>query len=205
MPYPCYSWPILNYIFYRVLISRNQIFAVIGICIGIATTTYSDLSVTNSDKGTTPIGVLFAFSGVAASAIYVIWMGRYFKTYSVSSLQLLYNQAPIGVVLLFIFIPYIDTLPSWNDISLQSIILIVQSGVFAIFINISQFYIVHGTNPLTSTIVGHVKTCSIVTLGWITTGSMIPQSVLGVLIALVGIIFYSLVGIRVKKQETQKE
>jgi solute carrier family 35 protein E3 len=184
---------ILNFFIYQVMISRNQALAIVPICLGIATTTYSDLSEKASDQTTSIIGVIFAFSGVIVSAIYVIWMGRYFKSFSVSSLQLLYNQAPISVILLFIFIPYIDTIPPLNEISTQQIGMIMLSGMFAILINMSQFYIVHGTSALTSTIVGHLKTCSIVTLGWVTGGTMRGMSVLGVAIAVIGIIQYSAV------------
>lgn len=64
-----------------------------------------------------------------------------------------------------------------------------QSGVFASLINISQFFIIAQTGPVSSTVVGHVKTCTIVALGWVSSGRAIgDKSILGVLIALSGII-----------------
>jgi solute carrier family 35 protein E3 len=55
-------------------------------------------------------------------------------------------------------------------------------------INISQFYIVTGAGAVSSTVVGHVKTCSIVTLGWATSGRKAnDQSALGLLLAISGI------------------
>ena len=56
-------------------------------------------------------------------------------------------------------------------------------------INISQFHIIGSAGPVTSTVVGHVKTCIIVALGWIWSGREIgDKSIFGVLLALAGII-----------------
>lgn len=64
-----------------------------------------------------------------------------------------------------------------------------QSGGFAALINISQFFIIAQTGPVSSTVVGHVKTCTIVALGWITSGRAIgDKSILGVFTAIGGII-----------------
>lgn len=53
----------------------------------------------------------------------------------------------------------------------------------------SQFFIIAQTGPVSSTVVGHVKTCSIVALGWITSGRAVgDKSVIGVFIAIGGII-----------------
>jgi hypothetical protein len=55
----------------------------------------------------------------------------------------------------------------------------------------SQFFIIAQTGPVSSTVVGHVKTCSIVALGWITSGRAVgDKSVIGVFIAVGGIITY---------------
>lgn len=59
----------------------------------------------------------------------------------------------------------------------------------AVAINISQFFIVNGTGAVASTVVGHLKTCSIVILGWIASGkSVSDRSLLGILMAIGGII-----------------
>lgn len=65
----------------------------------------------------------------------------------------------------------------------------MQSGFFAILINISQFFIISQAGPVSSTVVGHVKTCCIVGLGWVASGRAVGDgSVLGIFIALGGII-----------------
>ena len=58
-------------------------------------------------------------------------------------------------------------------------------------INISQFFIVNGAGPLSSTVVSHWKTCSIVALGWLISGRSVgSKNILGILMALSGIIAY---------------
>jgi len=58
---------------------------------------------------------------------------------------------------------------------------------------------------VSSTVVGHVKTCTIVTIGWMTSGRAVgDNSVLGVLVALVGIISYSGVMLKHKAAQNRK-
>ena len=59
----------------------------------------------------------------------------------------------------------------------------------ASLINISQFYIVAGAGAVSSTVVGHLKTCSIVALGWAVSGRKAnDKGVYGILMAISGII-----------------
>lgn len=181
----------LNYAFYNTKISTSAGLAIIPICLGVGITTYFDALSSTSERTTSIYGVFFALTGVTVSCIYTIWIGTFAKKYQVSSMQLLYNQAPWSVLLLLICVPFSDTVPPINEISKNSMILVLMSGMFAIMINISQFFIIHGTSALTSTIVGHMKTCSIVSLGWLFGGKMSNMSLLGVIIALSGIFTYS--------------
>lgn len=64
-----------------------------------------------------------------------------------------------------------------------------KSGVFASLINLSQFFIIGSAGPVSSTVVGHLKTCAIVSLGWITSGRSVgDKSIFGILLAIAGII-----------------
>jgi solute carrier family 35 protein E3 len=63
-----------------------------------------------------------------------------------------------------------------------------QSGMLACLINLSQFLIINEAGPLSSTVVGHSKTCLIMTIGWITSGkSLSDGSLVGILLATGGI------------------
>lgn len=62
----------------------------------------------------------------------------------------------------------------------------------ACMINLSQFIIITGAGPVASTVVGHSKTILIVSLGWIASRrSVSDKSVLGVIVAIGGIVLYS--------------
>jgi len=78
--------------------------------------------------------------------------------------------------------------------------------MFACIINMSQFFIIAQTGPVSSTVVGHVKTCSIVTLGWVTSGRAVgDKSVIGVFIAIGGIITYSIVMLSTKRSKVNRD
>ena len=54
-----------------------------------------------------------------------------------------------------------------------------------------MFFVIAGAGPVSSTVVGHVKTCSIVALGWITSGRLVTaNSAFGVLMAIASIFLY---------------
>jgi len=117
-------------------------------------------------------------------------------------MQLLFNQAPVSAFLLLYVIPFVDTFPVWSQVPVNRWVMIMMSGFFASLINISQFFIIAQTGPVSSTVVGHVKTCTIVGLGWMMSGRAIgDKSVIGVLIALGGIIAYSMVMLGEKKRQ----
>lgn len=158
-------------------------------------------------KTTSPLGVVFAGAGIFASSLYTVWVSSYKKRLNVEAMQLLYNQAPVGAFMLLYVIPFGDTFPVWREVPggrwamifmvreiilsccLDSKLMKTQSGFFAILINISQFFIITQAGPVSSTVVGHVKTCCIVLLGWLASGRAVgDKSVLGVLIAVGGII-----------------
>ncbi|ORY79857.1 triose-phosphate transporter family-domain-containing protein [Protomyces lactucae-debilis] len=182
---------LLNYLFYNTTISTKAIAAIVPICVGVGITTYYDALSKTSTTNTSIWGVIFALAGVTVSCVYTIWIGTFAKKYQVSSMQLLYNQAPWSVLMLLVCVPFSDTIPPFEEVSRHSMGLVLLSGAFAILINVSQFFIIHGTSALTSTIVGHLKTCSIVSLGWFFGGKMNNMSLLGVIIALGGIFTYS--------------
>jgi solute carrier family 35 protein E3 len=67
----------------------------------------------------------------------------------------------------------------------------MQSGILACVITSSQFIIVNEAGPVSSTVVGHFKTCLIVTLGWIYSGKPLRDgSFIGIVLAIGGIISF---------------
>ncbi|KAI9833948.1 MAG: hypothetical protein M1819_003457 [Sarea resinae] len=182
---------LINFVFYKTTIPRLAVYTLVPTCLGVGIVSYYDsLPTANSNvKTTSTAGVIFAFCGVLASSLYTVWVGVYHKKFEMNSMQLLFNQAPISAFLLLYVIPFTDTFPHWDIVPANRWAMIFMSGFFACLINLSQFFIVAGSGPVTSTVVGHVKTCSIIMLGWVTSGRAIgDKSILGIILAIAGII-----------------
>ncbi|KAI8634783.1 integral membrane protein [Xylariaceae sp. FL1651] len=186
----------MDFVLYHTTLPRNAVMALVPACLGVGFVSYYDSLPTddNKVKTTSSLGVIFAFSGIFASSLYTVWIKSYQRKLQISSMQLLFNQAPVSAFLLLYAIPFIDTFPTWSEVPVNRWLMILMSGIFAALINLSQFFIIGQTGPVSSTVVGHLKTCLIVALGWVTSGRSVgDKSILGVLIAVGGIISYSAV------------
>jgi len=182
---------VINFVLYRATLPRNAILALVPACVGVGLVSYYDSLPAASASVTTTsgLGVIFAFSGIFASSLYTVWIASYHRKLNMSSMQLLANQAPVAAILLLYVIPFVDVFPVWAEVPANRWLMVLLSGLFASLINISQFFIIAQTGPVSSTVVGHVKTCTIVALGWMTSGRTIgDKSILGVITALGGII-----------------
>ncbi|AEO58041.1 hypothetical protein MYCTH_2060432 [Thermothelomyces thermophilus ATCC 42464] len=210
---------ILNYFLYRATLPQPAILALVPACLGVGLVSYYDTRPPparghgahypqRQQQGvqtTSPLGVLFALSGTLASALYTVWIAAYHRRLKLSSMQLLFNQAPVSAVLLLYAIPFLDTWPaSWRALPPARWALVLLSGAFASLINISQFFIVARAGPVSSTVVGHVKTCTIVALGWLVSGRGVGEwgSLVGGTIAVGGIIAYSVIMLRENEKKT---
>ncbi|KAG9237443.1 putative solute carrier family 35 member E3 [Amylocarpus encephaloides] len=191
---------IINYVLYSATIPRNAALALIPVCAGVGITSYYDTKPVipaSSEEGSTDkviattsiVGVIFALSGVCASSAYTVLIGAYHKKLQMSSSQLLFNQAPISSVMLLFAVPFADKIPVLSGVPQYRWMMILMSGVFAALINISQFYIVAGSGPVSSTVVGHLKTVSIVGIGWALSGRGVTDwSAVGIVMTVGGIV-----------------
>jgi solute carrier family 35 protein E3 len=181
----------INFIFFSQTIPRNAALVLIPVCAGVGITSYYDIQPSTNDKvqTTSTIGIIFALSGVCASSAYTVLIGAYHKKLSMSSSQLLLNQAPISSILLLFAVPLVDHIPVLENVPTSRWMMILMSGGFAALINISQFFIVNSSGPVTSTVVGHLKTISIVSIGWAVSGrGVTDKSALGVVMTVAGIV-----------------
>ncbi|KAL8715533.1 MAG: hypothetical protein Q9220_000869 [cf. Caloplaca sp. 1 TL-2023] len=119
---------LINYMFYSTTIPRNAVYALIPACVGVGIVSYYDSKAPASPKvkSTSFVGVIFAFSGVLASSLYTVWVSSYQKSLKINSMQLLYNQAPVGGVLLLYIVPWTDNFWSVNHASVSKWLLILM-------------------------------------------------------------------------------
>lgn len=109
---------IMNYVMYQETLPRNAVLALAPACLGVGMVSYYDSLPASDDnvKTTSGLGVIFAFTGIFASSLYTVWIAGYRRKLQMSSMQLLYSQAPISAILLLYVIPFVDTFPDWAEV-----------------------------------------------------------------------------------------
>jgi solute carrier family 35 protein E3 len=194
----------------KATIPVNAALTLVPVCAGVAIVSYFDTAPKSgsTEKATDPIGVIFAFAALFTSAIYTVWIDKYHRVLECTSMQLLLNQAPVSVLVMLFVIPFSDDITVWVSLdsftwmlvllvsSCQTLVICVklltkrqQSGFLACLINLSQFLIISEAGPVSSTVVGHSKTCLIIAAGWFHSGKSLSDGSLGgIFMALGGII-----------------
>ncbi|KOX69060.1 Solute carrier family 35 member E3 [Melipona quadrifasciata] len=116
------------------------------------------------------------------------------KEFQMDPMQLLYYQAPLSAVMLFFIVPFLEPIEqtfarSW---SLIDIAMVILSGIIAFFVNLTSYWIIGKTSPLTYNMVGHFKFCLLLLGGsLIFHETLTINQVIGITLTLVGIILYA--------------
>ncbi|RAH39739.1 uncharacterized protein BO95DRAFT_457927 [Aspergillus brunneoviolaceus CBS 621.78] len=191
---------LINLFFYNSKIPLHAAIALVPACLGVGLVTYADLlprqrSLPSSPgvmDSTSALGIIYAFSGVFCSALYTVWVAHYHSRLNISSIQLLYRQAPFCAVFIGSISLVTDSFPVWATIHPHQWGLLLLSGGCACLINLSSFHVINRAGAVTSTVVGQLKTCLVIALGWMRSSTaMATESVLGVLLAVLGIVLYT--------------
>ncbi|XP_010146667.1 PREDICTED: solute carrier family 35 member E3, partial [Eurypyga helias] len=135
------------------------------------------------------------------------WVGAKQHELQVNSMQLLYYQAPMSSAMLLFIIPFFEPVFGEGGIfgpwTLSAVIMVLLSGIIAFMVNLSIYWIIGNTSPVTYNMFGHFKFC-ITLLG----GCLLfkdPLSVnqgLGILCTLLGILAYT--HFKLSEQENSK-
>ena len=112
---------LINYFIYRQSIPKTAAYTLIPVCVGVGVLSYYEAVPQDAadTRRTSFLGVFFAFTGVLASSMYTVWIKVYHKRLEMNSMQLLFNQAPIGAVILLYIVPFADTFPVWSEVTLS--------------------------------------------------------------------------------------
>lgn len=116
---PCVA--LMNFVLYQATLPRAALLALIPACAGVGMVSYYDSlpAADASVKTTSGLGVIFAFTGIFASSLYTVWIGAYHRKLQMSSMQLLFNQAPVSAFMLLYVIPFVDTFPVWSEVPIN--------------------------------------------------------------------------------------
>ena len=108
--------------------------AILPICIGVAIVTHYQSLVSpspspNDDAGNDGfLGIAAAFVGVVVCACHAVaaWMLQ--QRFALDRLQLAFNQAPHGALVLLYIVPWADTFPAWHEVALGTWAMLFMVG-----------------------------------------------------------------------------
>jgi len=123
---------IINFLFYRKSIPRLAALTLLPMCLGVGLISYYEprASAGSTAESISFLSVGLALASVLVGSVYTVWIGSYQKRFEVDGFQLLFNQAPMGGILLLLIMPWTDTLPALAavPVSRVSLILLVRES-----------------------------------------------------------------------------
>ncbi|KAL4611810.1 hypothetical protein ACB092_08G152500 [Castanea dentata] len=132
--------------------------------------------------------------------------------FKVSSTQLLYQSCPYQADTLLISGPFLDGLLIDQNVfafkyTSQVLAHIILSCLISVFVNFSTFLVIGKTSPspVTYQVLGHLKTCLVLAFGYVLLHDPFNwRNILGILIALIGMVLYSYFCTRESQQKANK-
>ena len=161
-------------------------------------------------EGKNLLGLLVAISATLTQSIYQLMVGSLQKSLEITAPQLLFYQSPIAFVMLMLAAPLIEDFQALTSNynyfgSISAVIL--GTGALALLVNLSFFFILGKTSPLTYNVIGHSKTIFLFIIGIVLFGdSFSTIQMVGFVMALCGTIWYSqMKSPKIPKEEKKEE
>lgn len=180
----------LETLFLSKKFSQNVKLSLIILLLGVGIATITDLQLN-------VLGSFLSFLAVITTCVAQIMTNTIQKKYKISSTQLLYQTCLYQAMTLLISGPFLDKLlTNLNvfsfDYTTKVVAFIVLSCLISISVNFSTFLVIGKTSPVTYQVLGHLKTCLVLAFGYVLLRDPFNwRNILGILIALVGMILYS--------------
>ncbi|ELU15977.1 hypothetical protein CAPTEDRAFT_2643 [Capitella teleta] len=144
------------------------------------------------------VGTTFACLGVLVTSLYQVWVAEKQREHQVNSMQLLFYQAPLSATLLMLLVPFFEPVFGERGIlapwSLEALIMVTLSSIVAFSVNLSIFWIIGNTSPLTFSynMVGHSKFCLTLLGGVVIFNDTLTwEQIAGICLAFSGVIGYT--------------
>ncbi|XP_012257887.2 solute carrier family 35 member E3-like [Athalia rosae] len=187
---------VMQAIFYQKKFSILVKLTLIPIILGVIINFYYDIRFNI-------LGTIYAILGVLVTSLYQVWVNSKQKEFQMDPMQLLYYQAPLSAAMLFLVVPFLE--PVGNTLNhswtFTDILLILLSSIIAFFVNLTSYWIIGYTSPLTYNMVGHSKFCLLLLGGSIIFHeSLALNQAIGITLTLIGIVFYA----RVKMKDSDQ-
>lgn len=157
------------------------------------------------------LGSILSGLAIATTCVGQILTNTIQKRLKVSSTQLLYQSAPYQAAILFASGPFVDQLLTNRSVfahkySATVLGFIVLSCLIAVSVNFSTFLVIGTTSPVTYQVLGHLKTCLVLSFGYtLLHDPFTLRNILGILIAIFGMALYSYFSVREGKKKSAND
>uniref|UniRef100_A0A0D9XKP7 Sugar phosphate transporter domain-containing protein n=1 Tax=Leersia perrieri TaxID=77586 RepID=A0A0D9XKP7_9ORYZ len=179
---------LLETIFLSKKFSRSIKISLMVLLLGVGIASVTDLQLNL-------LGSIIAMLTIAATKIKLT--NQIQRRLKVSSTQLLYQSSPYQSAVLLVTGPFVDKLLTNRDVfaftyTLQVVGFIVLSCSIAVCVNFSTFLVIGTTSPVTYQVLGHLKTCLILSFGYVLLKDPFTfRNIAGILVAIFGMGLYS--------------
>ncbi|PON66164.1 Sugar phosphate transporter domain containing protein [Trema orientale] len=181
---------LLETLFFRKQFSRSIQFSLVVLLFGVGIATVTDLQLN-------ALGSFLSLLAVLTTCVAQIMTNTIQKKFKVSSTQLLYQSCPYQALTLFIVGPFLDGLLTNQNVfafnyTPQVLFFIVLSCLISVSVNFSTFLVIGKTSPVTYQVLGHLKTCLVLTFGYVLLRDPFSwRNILGIFVAVIGMVLYS--------------
>ncbi|XP_042462210.1 UDP-xylose transporter 1-like isoform X2 [Zingiber officinale] len=195
---------LLETIFLKKKFSKSIKFSLLVLLFGVGIASVTDLNLNL-------VGSILSFLAIATTCVGQIMTNTIQKRLKVSSTQLLYQSSPFQAAILFATGPSVDRLLTKRSVfaynySFMVLVFIVLSCLIAVSVNFSTFLVIGTTSPVTYQVLGHVKTCLILSFGYIILHDpFTARNIMGILTAVFGMGLYSYFSVQESKKKSAND
>ncbi|KAJ6828849.1 putative membrane protein [Iris pallida] len=194
----------LETIFLKKKFSESIKLSLLVLLLGVGIASITDLKLNL-------LGSILSLLAIATTCVGQIMTNTIQKKLKVSSTQLLYQSSPYQAAILFVTGPFVDKcLTSRSVFAHQYSVLvlgfIVLSCLIAVSVNFSTFLVIGTTSPVTYQVLGHLKTCLVLSFGYtLLHDPFTARNILGILVAIFGMALYSYFCVKESKKKVASD
>nr|CAN77542.1 hypothetical protein VITISV_021603 [Vitis vinifera] len=180
---------LLETLFFRKKFSRSIQLALSILLMGVGIATVTDLQLN-------ALGSILSVLAVITTCIAQIFLLD--DEYHPEEVQGFFNATAVSILSL----SSTDAVHLWP---ISGLVFIVLSCLISVSVNFSTFLVIGKTSPVTYQVLGHLKTCLVLAFGYVLLHDPFSwRNILGILIALVGMVLYSYYCTREGQQKTSE-
>jgi len=195
---------LLETIFLKKRFSESIKLSLLVLLLGVGIASVTDLKLNL-------LGSILSGLAIATTCVGQILTNTIQKRLKVSSTQLLYQSAPYQAAILFATGPFVDQFLTNRSVfahkySAPVLGFIVLSCLIAVSVNFSTFLVIGTTSPVTYQVLGHLKTCLVLSFGYtLLHDPFTLRNILGILVAIFGMALYSYFSVRESKKKSTND